>query len=237
MKEAILFDLDGTLLPMDLQEFIKAYFGLLGKKMVSYGYDPEQFKKGMWGGVEAAIRNDGTMTNEDRFWSVMNACMGKDCRKDSALYEAFYQNEYHQAKAVCGVNPLAKKAVELAHRKAKKVILATSPLYPAIAVAGRVEWAGLRMEDFDLVTTYDTESYCKPNPEYYRELIVRCGIKPEECVMIGNDEKEDMWAAARVGIEGYLVTDDLIPSEECPHVGPRGTFAELIEWLSQLPEE
>ena len=48
MKKAILFDLDGTLLPMNLDEFIKMYFGLLGRKLVDHGYDPEQFKKGMW---------------------------------------------------------------------------------------------------------------------------------------------------------------------------------------------
>lgn len=234
MKKAILFDLDGTLLPMDLQEFIKTYFGLLGRKMIGHGYDPERFKKGMWGGVNAVLQNDGTMTNEERFWSVMNACMGRDCREDAALYEEFYRNEYHQAKAICGVNPLAKRAVELARQKAEKVILATSPLYPAIAVAGRVEWAGLRMEDFDLVTTYDSERFCKPNPDYYRDIILRCGFRSEECLMIGNDEKEDMWAAAQAGIEGYLVTDDLIPSAEHPHAGLKGTFVELIEWLEKL---
>lgn len=234
MKKAILFDLDGTLLPMDLQEFIKAYFSLLGRKMVGHGYDPELFKKGMWGGVNAALANDGTMTNEERFWSVMNACMQKECREDEAIFEEFYHNEYHQAKAVCGLNPLAKKAVELAHQKAEKVILATSPLYPAIAVQGRVEWAGLKMEDFDLVTTYDSERYCKPNPDYYRDIVGRLGLKPEECVMIGNDEKEDMWGAGQAGIEGYLVTDDLIPSAEHPYAGARGTFAEMLAWLEQL---
>ena len=234
MKKAILFDLDGTLLPMNLDEFIKMYFGLLGRKLVDHGYDPEQFKKGMWGGVEAMLRNDGTVTNEERFWAVMNACMGRDCREDEEIYENFYQNEYHQAKAICGVNPLAAEAVKLAHEKAEKVILATSPLYPSIAVEGRVEWAGLKMSDFDLVTTYDTERFCKPNPEYYRDIIARFGFSPEDCVMIGNDEKEDMWAAEQVGIEGFLVTDNLIAREECHHQGKRGTFAELIQWLETL---
>lgn len=234
MKKAILFDLDGTLLPMDLDEFIKTYFGLLGRKLIGHGYDSEQFKKGMWGGVEAMLRNDGTMTNEERFWAVMNACMGRDCREDEGIYEDFYRNEYHRAKAICGVNPLAAEAVKLAHEKAEKVILATSPLYPSIAVEGRVEWAGLKMSDFDLVTTYNTERFCKPNPEYYRDIIARFGFSPEDCVMIGNDEKEDMWAAAQAGIEGFLVTDDLIAREECPHQGKRGTFAELIQWLETL---
>ncbi|MBQ8814689.1 MAG: HAD family hydrolase [Lachnospiraceae bacterium] len=237
LKKAILFDLDGTLLPMNTNEFVRAYFGLLGKQMIAHGYDPEKFKKGMWGGVEASIRNDGSMLNEERFWSVMNHVMEKDCREDAEIFEEFYRNEYHQAKTVCGFNPLAAEAVKLAREKAEKVILATSPLYPAIAIEGRLSWAGLKMEDFDLVTTYDTERFCKPNPAYYADIIARFGYEPAECVMIGNDEKEDMWGAEKAGIQGYLVTDDLIPSEDHPHTGLRGTFAELLEWLKQMSAE
>ena len=59
-------------------------------------------------------------------------------------------------------------------------------------------------------------------------------MSPEECVMVGNDEKEDLWAAAQAGIEGFLVTDDLIPCGEHPYAGPRGRFAEMIEWLERL---
>ena len=33
----VLFDLDGTLLPMDEKKFIKAYFGELAKKGAEYG--------------------------------------------------------------------------------------------------------------------------------------------------------------------------------------------------------
>ena len=31
--KAVLFDLDGTLLPMDQDIFVKSYFGLLAKKL------------------------------------------------------------------------------------------------------------------------------------------------------------------------------------------------------------
>ena len=42
MKKAILFDLDGTLLPMDQTEFTNGYFKLLAAKMAPHGYDPKQ---------------------------------------------------------------------------------------------------------------------------------------------------------------------------------------------------
>jgi FMN phosphatase YigB (HAD superfamily) len=36
--KAVLFDLDGTLLPMDMDKFIKTYFGGLAKRMAPFGY-------------------------------------------------------------------------------------------------------------------------------------------------------------------------------------------------------
>ena len=84
------------------------------------------------------------------------------------------------------------------------------------------------------MTTYDTERFCKPNPAYYKDIVTRFGYAPEECVMIGNDEYEDIWGAGQAGIEGYLVTDDLIPSEKYPHTGLRGSFVEMLEWMKQL---
>ena len=37
MIRALFFDLDGTLLPMDLDEFIQTYFGLLAQRLPSTG--------------------------------------------------------------------------------------------------------------------------------------------------------------------------------------------------------
>ena len=34
----VLFDLDGTLLPMDMEEFTNGYFGLLTQKLAPRGY-------------------------------------------------------------------------------------------------------------------------------------------------------------------------------------------------------
>ena len=42
MIKAVLFDLDGTLLPMDEEIFIKDYFEGLTKKISPHGYDPDQ---------------------------------------------------------------------------------------------------------------------------------------------------------------------------------------------------
>ena len=40
--QAVFFDLDGTLLPMDQDVFVKTYFSYLVKKMAPYGYEPKK---------------------------------------------------------------------------------------------------------------------------------------------------------------------------------------------------
>ena len=42
----VLFDLDGTLLPMDQERFVRAYFGLLAKTMAPLGYAPDRLLRG-----------------------------------------------------------------------------------------------------------------------------------------------------------------------------------------------
>ena len=63
--KAVLFDLDGTLLPMDQDEFIKTYMSRLAKYMAPYVYDPDLLLKGLWMGTGAMVKNDGRKTNED----------------------------------------------------------------------------------------------------------------------------------------------------------------------------
>lgn len=235
-KKAILFDLDGTLLPMDLEKFTGLYFGELAKKLAPYGYEADKFVKVMWKGVAAMVRNDGAVTNEKRFWDVFTSYMGEQALGDMPVFEEFYQKEFHRAKAGCGENPLAVEAVRAAREKADHVILATNSIFPPVAVEARLSWVNLKLTDFDLVTTYDTDRYCKPNPAYFVDILERMNLAPRDCVMVGNDEKEDMWAAAQAGIAGYLVTDNLIPCPEHPHTGPRGSFAEMVKWLREGKE-
>ena len=45
--KTILFDLDGTLLPMDQEAFVNAYTKLLAMYMVPYGYDPQLLIKAL----------------------------------------------------------------------------------------------------------------------------------------------------------------------------------------------
>ena len=74
--KAVLFDLDGTLLPMDYDGFLKLYFGNLAKRLAKYGYDPDMLVKNIWTGTKAMVMNDGSCMNENKFWDVFAEIYG-----------------------------------------------------------------------------------------------------------------------------------------------------------------
>ena len=234
MITTILFDLDGTLLPMDQDKFIQSYLGRMAKKLAAYGYDPDLLVKGLWKGTGAMVQNDGKQSNEDLFWTVFNAVLGRDCRKDETLFNDYYQNEFQQVAADCGFDPRAAEAIAEIRKLGYRVALATNPLFPAIATHSRAKWAGLNIHDFDLITTYENSRFCKPNPEYYRDILDTLKLKPENCVMVGNDVSEDM-IARELGIRTFLLTDYIINKKNQDiNQYPHGSFPELMNFIREL---
>lgn len=234
MITTCLFDLDGTLLPMDQDTFVKAYFSGLVRAMAPYGYDPALLTKAIGAGTMAMIRNNGSARNEAVFWKTAQAVFGQDLQKDEDRFLHFYENEFQQVSQVCGKNPQAAESIAAIRAMGYRTILATNPLFPPVATYSRVRWAGLEPEDFEWITTYDNSSFCKPNLDYYREILALRGLKPEDCLMVGNDVSEDMVAQA-LGMRVFLLTDCLINRENRDiSVYPNGSFPELISYVKAL---
>ena len=228
-KTAIFFDLDGTLLPMDLEEFIQTYFGLLAKRLPQY--DTKTMLGALWQGTKAMMGNDGTMTNEARFWNVFSGILGEEVRLEESNLEDFYRTDFHKARAVCGDNPLAKQIIDLSHKRADLVVLATNPLFPRCAVESRLSWIGLKPEDFDYITSYENSSCCKPTAAYYQNICTALDLDPQRCKMIGNDLKEDGFGASQLGMSVHIVTDSLITHDLNLEDYSHSTFAELEQYL------
>jgi len=238
MKEhyrVIMFDMDGTLVPMNMEEFTNGYFVELGKKLAPYRIEQSKLVKSIWAGTKSMVENDGTVYNRERFWNTFSKLTGiEDITDiDNSCIE-FYGNEFNLAKKYTKDNTLAKKAIEIAREKSEKVILASNPLFPRIGQLTRMSWVGLKESDFDLITAYESDVYCKPNPNYYLDICKKIDADPSECLMIGNDENEDMYAASLAGIDGYLIEDCVIESKEHPFIGRRGSFEDLIKFLEAL---
>lgn len=234
MITTILFDLDGTLLPMDQDVFLKAYLGGLTKKGTLHGYDPARMPRQIMAGTYAMVKNDGSATNEEVFWNTFSTLCGRDAREDIAIFDDFYRNEFQEVRHACGFDPRAAEAIREIKAMGYRVALATNPLFPAIATQSRARWAGLNPKDFDLITTYEQSRHCKPNPDYYRDVMNALGVKPEECVMVGNDVGEDM-IAAKLGMKVFLLTDYLINKVEADiEQYSHGSFPELMDFIRSL---
>lgn len=229
--KVILFDLDGTLLPMDQEIFVKIYFGLLAKKLAPYGYESQKLIESIWTGTAAMVKNDGTQSNEAAFWKKFAEIYSEKVKDDIPLFDEYYKNEFSAVKESCGFNKEASQTVATLKAKGFTIALATNPIFPKIATENRIRWAGLSPEDFVLYTTYETCRFCKPNPNYYADIIKQLGVKPEECLMVGNDVTEDM-VARELGMQVFLLTDCLINKEQKDiSEYPNGSFKELMAYI------
>ena len=223
---------------MDQEAFTTGYFKLLAKKLAPHGYEPRSLVDAIWAGTAAMVKNDGSRTNEQAFWEKFSAIYGAEkARADQPLFEDFYANEFSAAREICGFNAAAAETVRRLKARGLRVALATNPIFPRIATAQRIRWAGLTPDDFALYTTYENSTFCKPNPDYYREVARTLGVSPAECLMVGNDALEDM-AARETGMDVFLLTDCLINTKGRDlSAYPMGDFAALNAYIDRLTSE
>ena len=141
--------------------------------------------------------------------------------------KVFYETSFAAAKGATQANPQIIQCITKLKAKGYTIVAATNPFFPQIATRNRLKWAGFNPDDFDLITTYENCHFCKPNLQYYVEILEQLGKKPEECIMAGNDNQEDM-CAEQLGIAGYLITDCLINRNDAPiSCHWSGTFEEF----------
>ena len=228
--KVVLFDLDGTLLPMDIETLFKAYFAGISARLEKHGYDPKKLVEGIWQGMMAMVKNEGTKTNEEVFWETIVQCCGQKV-KDDECFTAFYVEDFDKVQSACGFHEEAANIVRDLRASGARVALATNPIFPAIATQKRMRWAGLSPENFEYYTTYENSRHCKPNLDYYRDVLSMMGVNAEDCLMVGNDVEEDM-IARELGLQVFLLTDCLLNKKnkdinEYPH----GDFDSLRAFL------
>lgn len=230
----ILFDLDGTLLPMDLNVFLADYMKRISAKMAAYGYEPKALVDAIMIGTAAMVKNDGARTNEERFFEAANAALGRDLSADKVHLEEFYLEEFDKIRPSCGYIAEADGVIKSLKAMGYRLVLATNPIFPRIATEKRIKWAGVDKEDFELFTTYEASRHCKPNLDYYRDILASLGMRAEECLMVGNDVGEDMIAEA-LGMKVFLLPECLINrrGEDISRF-PQGKITDLLEFLKAL---
>ncbi|MBM4444685.1 MAG: HAD family hydrolase [Chloroflexi bacterium] len=205
MLRAVLFDLDNTLIHYSEREFFERYVvGVMGH--FADIMPGNMFIDKLLRGTQSLLRNNGEMSNADRFLETFCADHGALRGEIWARFMKFYDTEYERLRSLATVSPEVRDVFLRLRQNDVKLVIASNPIWPLAAQSARLTWAGLGDLRFDLITHIENTTYCKPNLEYYQEICGMIKETPEACLMVGNDPVNDM-IVARIGMKTYLVTD------------------------------
>ena len=233
--KAVFFDLDGTLLPMELSVFGASYFKLAAESLATIGLTYEESRAMIWDGYNTMLHNDGSRTNEQAFFERVRARYDeKRAVEIKVCMNAFHRGAFRGTALTCFYDPRARIAVETAKKRGFRTVLATNPVFPAVATEIRMGFAGLTPRDFCLYTTYENSRFCKPNPRYFEEVAKKLSLDLSDCVMVGNDTHDDLPATA-LGMPVFMVDTYLVdPENKDISSVPHGDLGQLIDWIGSL---
>jgi FMN phosphatase YigB (HAD superfamily) len=211
MLEAILFDLDDTLLGNDTETFLPGYFDSLSR-YAGEVMDRKQFLRELLLGTRAMIESEEPgFTNREVFWTTFCGRTGLEQAELEPHFQRFYRQEFGKLRSLTHALPEAAALVRTCFDLGLRVVVATNPLFPLDAIEQRLAWAGLPVADnaFALVTAYENMHSAKPNPAYYQEILALIGCRqPEQALMVGNEWNNDIAPAAAAGLLTYWVCQE-----------------------------
>lgn len=205
MTKAILFDLDNTLILFDEVKFFKAYI----KKVAPIMSDlvlPHTLWQLVLNATKSVLHNNGKLTNKEVFFRVFTGGLDYKAREIWNRFQHFYENEFDHLKNLVTVNKGVSELFSILTNKKLKIVIASNPLWPCLAMEKRMNWAGLKREQVHLITHLENMHFCKPRLEYYQEICQKIEANPQDCLMVGDDPANDM-VAGKIGMKTFLVTD------------------------------
>ncbi|MCD6526319.1 MAG: HAD family hydrolase [Desulfuromonas sp.] len=229
----VLFDLDGTLLNVDMHQFVPDYLNGLAE-CIDPEMSSEPFVQRM---IERTMQrlhvSDGSQTNEQFFLQVAQQDLGISAQQFHHGLEQFYQQRMGQLKPLIQPLPLARRILQRCVDQGLEIVIATNPVFPRPLVEARLQWGDLADFEFSWVTSFENSSYCKPNPHYFADILEKLQRTPQQCLMVGNDPEHDL-SATQLGITTFLVDTWLIERDKGFVADYRGSHLDLFRFLGQL---
>lgn len=236
MFKAILFDLDGTLLNIKMEVFLKYYFMEMMKLAAKAGFkDVKGLADQVFSSTDIMISDRSPdICNEDVFMKdFFNHCDYPE-KETRAFFDRFYSEGFPRLHKYCSSFEGMPEMMDDVFKKGFKVVIATNAVFPMSALQQRIAWAGVGNHSYDLITSYEHMHFCKPHPEYYMEIAEKIGVEPRECLMVGNDVGEDLVAGV-TGMKTFLLEDMLIDKKKAPYKPDwRGNLNDLYSFVKKL---
>jgi FMN phosphatase YigB (HAD superfamily) len=236
MLRGVLFDLDGTLLKIDLRSFFRTYFAALGPviaDIIGAGSDVSVGLNALLVSTEQMSISHPGVTNQEVLYERFSIETGTDLR-DVWYAEAlnrFYTEDFPAIRGSDGPVHGGRHAVETALELGLCVAIATHPIFPEAAIRERMRWAGVDDLPVHVVTSYEMMHATKPDPAYFAETCALLGVNPREAIMVGDDRQLDL-AASDIGIRTFYVGKDRKAVSDW-----RGTLEDLARLLPRLIRE
>jgi hypothetical protein len=124
--------------------------------------------------------------------------------------------------------------------RGSRIVVATNPLFPRTAILQRLSWAGLPADQtpFELITSYESFHYAKPDPAYFAEALARVGWPEGPVLVVGDDLKQEIQPGRSLGLPAFWVnhaqagatTEDLSPNAA-------GQLEQVFPWLDRAPSD
>ncbi|MDA8234391.1 MAG: HAD family hydrolase [Clostridia bacterium] len=233
MIKTVLFDLDGTLSTMEEKDFSSNYLKLLAPKFNPF-IEPEQVIKQIITSTEVMKNNlDVNVTNMQAFMNDFNQSLGLAEFITWPIFMEFYQYTFPELKDLAKPEPGGREAVEAALEKGLDISIASNAVLPRIAMQERLRWAAIDHLPVSYLPSIEEMHFCKPQIEFFQELLEKTGRKPEDCLMVGDDPMEDM-IAGKLGIKTFLIERG-DPQASLPFKPDyRGTLEDVKELIISL---
>jgi len=208
--KAVLFDLDGTLLDIDIEAFLVTYFAALSEALAEVfgsGEDLDLAMRAVSDATGAMMRPHDEHTNRQVFYKQFESLTGVDLAGHDDLLERFYRDVFPTLNA--GIAPASGglESIAAARECGLRIAVATNPIFPRAAILHRMAWAGISPDQVDVITDFDLMHATKPHPAYYRETAALLGVDPTDCLMVGDDRVLDL-SAADVGMRTFHVSEN-----------------------------
>ncbi len=234
MIGTILFDLDGTLLQVQMRHFVPRYLQGLSRHFDDL-CSREDFCAQVLDVFRTVLRRtDGLESNESFFLDELEKRLSLPRELFARRLDAFSRDGIEDLSALVRPVPLARRALQQALDMGLQVVIATNPVFPRCLIDARLRWAGLEGLGFTYVSSYENSRCCKPNALYYQDILDALCVEPGSCLMVGNDSQHDL-SASELGMNTFLLDTWLIRRS-----GPeyrwtwRGGFREFIALMPNL---
>jgi len=236
----LLVDLDDTLLGNNMETFVPAYLGALGKHTADFT-PPDVMVKTILAATQRMFENTcPSRTLKAAFDSHFYPPQGLVEAEVRDQINQFYAEKFPFLKKTTHYRPEAVEFIQAAFERGYQIGIATNPIFPLTAIVQRLDWAGLPPEKypFSLIPSYETFHFAKPNPAYFAEFLGKIGWPDGPIVVVGNDLDHDVRGARQMGIPVFWISEGVEnPPEGVPPPTKAGQLPDILPWLDVTPPD